>query len=168
MHNLTRTEATEVIKAAKAAVSRTFSRYGRKASPCHLHDLSADTVVKVMASYDATRGTLASAAYSYAANLAVDFLRGRKYAGGSKDVLVTDSADGDDSGSFIEGHADSAPSALASMIRAEKEEQMADALADLKPHELDAIQAGFSGEVLTGGQRIAKMRAVTKMKEMFR
>ena len=131
-------------------------------------DLTQETFAKVLVGFDPERGTLGACAYQYAYNLATDYHRGRACYGsnhGATSLTVSD-----DSGNDITMDiGDVAPSALDSMIARERDADIAKAIEALPESGQRAIGAMLDDEgPMTGGDRIAKMRAVDAMQEIVK
>ena len=105
-------------------------------------------------------------AYRVAYRIALDFLRGREYAGGSKNHASLDAEVNTDDGSVTIGDLVPCqdPTALDLIMSGEIDAKLAVGLASLTPAQGSAIKADLADErALTGSERIGKMRAIEAM-----
>ncbi len=162
MATLTNSQILEVYKSAEMAVNKYGARFGRKISADDNADLCQATAMKVIETFNPDKGTPGALAYLVAGNLAIDFLRGRSHAGGSKESHIGDMGSDDDEGHSSEYDApDTAPNALDIMLANERSGKVARALGTLKPHQRAALSADLADERnLTGAERKAKHDAI--------
>ena len=167
MMNLSNADASQMLTSARKAISKvggTFRSFTRDEAD----DLVQTAIVKAIESYDASKGTPGACAYIVARTVATDYLRGRTYAGGNKVAgLSSDGSTSDEDGDSVAlDLPDHVPSALDLLISGERTLSVADALAELTAPQREAVRADLADErILTGAERIAKMRAVESIQE---
>lgn len=170
MSTLTNPQILSVYKTAAKAIHATARRYGTQVSEDTVADLQQGTLIKVISKYDASRGVAPDAmAWRVAANEATDYLRGRLVSAiKNNDVSLT--VEDEDGDTTISDLADDSANPFELIAARQLDAEITCAIADLS----EGMQAGISGfynsdeETMTGGQRIAKMRAVEALSESLK
>ena len=165
---ITNAQATELLTAASKAIYKATARFGRVLSPSDVSDISNTAFVKTLENYSPDRGTIEALMYTVSYTVATDFLRGRNYAGGSKESHLSDLSTEDDEGNTSEVDVeDRAPSALDLMMSGEIDAKLTIALSELTTAQASAIKADLDDDrALSGSERIGKMRAIEAMQSV--
>lgn len=161
----TKAQASEILVAARKGVSSVAGSFGRSFGKADMADLVAETAIRTLERFDASKGTVGGLAYTVARSVATDFLRGRQSAGGSKEsALPTDGETGE-----ILDIPDECESALDALVGREKSlGQSADLklmLEALTPAQRKVLEDETDGPE-SGGDRVARCRALKTLRDM--